>query len=222
MQTTWKETLAAEKQSDYFKQLMAFVEQERASTKVIYPPPADVFNALKLTPLASVKVVILGQDPYHGPNQAHGLCFSVPPGIRPPPSLRNIFKELSQDIAGFSIPEMGDLTAWASQGVLLLNTVLTVEESKPHSHANKGWETFTDAVIKAVNDHNKHVVFLLWGSHAQKKAMLLDEQKHSVLRAPHPSPLSAHRGFLGCRHFSQTNTLLANKGQQPIDWHLGN
>jgi len=220
MKATWKSALANEKQADYFKQVMAFVEKEREEGKTVYPPQADVFNALKLTPLENVKVVILGQDPYHGPAQAHGLCFSVLPGVRPPPSLMNMFKELSQDIPDFVIPKSGELTSWAKQGVLLLNSVLTVEQGKAHSHANKGWETFTDAVIKAVNDHQSNVVFLLWGSHAQKKAALLDSQKHNILRAPHPSPLSAHRGFFGCRHFSQTNAILTETGQTPINWQL--
>ena len=216
----WQEVLGPVKHADFFQQLMARIDAERAAGKAIYPPASEVFNALTLTPLDDVKVVILGQDPYHGPGQAHGLCFSVQPGVKTPPSLVNIYKELAQDIEGFHIPEHGNLTAWAEQGVLLLNTVLTVEQGKAHSHAKWGWETFTDAVIKSVNDTQHGVVFLLWGSHAQKKGQNIDTQKHYVLNAPHPSPLSAHRGFLGCRHFSQTNTLLSQQGKTPVNWQV--
>ena len=216
----WQEVLGPVKRADFFQQLMARIDAERAAGKAIYPPASEVFNALTLTPLDDVKVVILGQDPYHGPGQAHGLCFSVQPGVKTPPSLVNIYKELAQDIEGFHIPEHGNLTAWAEQGVLLLNTVLTVEQGKAHSHAKWGWETFTDAVIKSVNDTQHGVVFLLWGSHAQKKGQNIDTQKHYVLNAPHPSPLSAHRGFLGCRHFSQTNTLLSQQGKTPVNWQV--
>lgn len=216
----WQEVLGPVKRADFFQQLMARIDAERAAGKAIYPPASEVFNALTLTPLDNVKVVILGQDPYHGPGQAHGLCFSVQPGVKTPPSLVNIYKELAQDIEGFHIPEHGNLTAWAEQGVLLLNTVLTVEQGKAHSHAKWGWETFTDAVIKSVNDTQHGVVFLLWGSHAQKKGQNIDTQKHYVLNAPHPSPLSAHRGFLGCRHFSQTNTLLSQQGKTPVNWQV--
>lgn len=218
--SSWQDVLGEEKAKPYFQQVMNFVKSEREQGKVIYPPQADVFNALKLTPLESVKVVILGQDPYHGPNQAHGLCFSVLKGVKTPPSLVNMYKELSQDIEGFSIPNHGELTHWAEQGVLLLNTVLTVENGQAHSHAGKGWEQFTDAVIDAVNANTAGVVFLLWGSHAQKKAQRLDGNKHHILKAPHPSPLSAHRGFLGCRHFSQANMHLIAQGKAPIDWAL--
>ncbi len=216
----WQEVLGPVKHADFFQQLMARIDAERAAGKAIYPPASEVFNALTLTPLDDVKVVILGQDPYHGPGQAHGLCFSVQPGVKTPPSLVNIYKELAQDIEGFHVPEHGNLTAWAEQGVLLLNTVLTVEQGKAHSHAKWGWETFTDAVIKSVNDTQHGVVFLLWGSHAQKKGQNIDTQKHYVLNAPHPSPLSAHRGFLGCRHFSQTNTLLSQQGKTPVNWQV--
>ena len=167
-----------------------------------------------------MKVVILGQDPYHGPRQAHGLCFSVLPGIKTPPSLVNMYKELAQDIDGFQIPAHGYLQSWAEQGVLLLNTVLTVEQGKAHSHAKTGWETFTDKVIEAVNQHQSGVVFLLWGSHAQKKGRFIDRNKHHVLAAPHPSPLSAHRGFFGCGHFSLANQILNAQGKTTIDWHL--
>ena len=218
--TTWQDALGPQKEAEYFTRLMARIQSEREAGKVIYPPQQDVFNALKFTPLESVKVVILGQDPYHGPDQAHGLCFSVLPGVKTPPSLVNIYKELAADIDGFVIPKHGTLTRWAEQGVLLLNTVLTVEQGKAHSHAKWGWETFTDAVIDAVNRHQQGVVFLLWGSHAQKKGMHIDTSKHHVLSAPHPSPLSAHRGFLGCKHFSQTNQLLSSQNKLPINWQV--
>lgn len=214
----WSDVIGAEKQQPYFLDTMAYVAAERASGKEIYPPEHDVFNAFRYTPFEQVKVVILGQDPYHGPNQAHGLCFSVLPGVPVPPSLVNMYKELAQDIAGFQIPQHGYLKSWADQGVLLLNTVLTVERGQAHSHAKLGWETFTDRVIAAVNEHRQGVVFLLWGAHAQKKGRIIDRQRHHVLTAPHPSPLSAHRGFLGCRHFSQTNQLLAQQNLPAIDW----
>ncbi|GAB2667769.1 uracil-DNA glycosylase [Vibrio panuliri] len=218
---TWHDVIGDQKQQDYFQQTMNYVEQERANGKTIFPPTADVFNAFKATEFNQVKVVILGQDPYHGPNQAHGLCFSVLPGVKTPPSLVNMYKELAQDIEGFEIPSHGYLQSWAEQGVLLLNTVLTVEQGKAHSHAKTtGWETFTDHVIEAINQHNSGVVFLLWGAHAQKKGRFIDRNKHHVLAAPHPSPLSAHRGFLGCKHFSQTNQLLMQQNLQPIDWRL--
>lgn len=215
---TWHDVIGREKQQGYFKQTMDFVQSERDSGKVIYPPAADVFNAFRFTELCNLKVVILGQDPYHGPNQAHGLCFSVLPGVRTPPSLVNIYKELAQDIPGFQIPEHGYLKSWAEQGILMLNTVLTVEQGKAHSHAKTGWEQFTDSVISAVNDNASGVVFLLWGAHAQKKGRVIDRNKHHVLMGPHPSPLSAHRGFFGCKHFSQTNQILVNQGLSPIDW----
>ncbi|EON87617.1 Uracil-DNA glycosylase [Plesiomonas shigelloides] len=214
----WSDVIGAEKQQPYFLDTMAYVAAERAAGKEIYPPEHDVFNAFRYTPFEQVKVVILGQDPYHGPNQAHGLCFSVLPGVPVPPSLVNMYKELAQDIAGFQIPQHGYLKSWADQGVLLLNTVLTVERGQAHSHAKLGWETFTDRVIAAVNEHRQGVVFLLWGAHAQKKGRIIDRQRHHVLTAPHPSPLSAHRGFLGCRHFSQTNQLLAQQNLPAIDW----
>jgi uracil-DNA glycosylase len=217
MANTWSDILAQEKQKDYFINLMKFVQQERDAGKRIYPPASQVFAALKLTPFDQVKVVILGQDPYHGPNQAHGLAFSVNKGIPLPPSLRNIYKEIEQDIGQPCAPH-GDLTQWAEQGVLLLNTVLTVEEGKAHSHKDRGWERFTDCVISGLNHAPQHIVFLLWGSHAQKKSKLIDSEKHTVLTAPHPSPLSAHRGFLGCQHFSLANRALADHQQQPIDW----
>ncbi|ENM5737081.1 uracil-DNA glycosylase [Vibrio mimicus] len=215
---TWHDVIGNEKQQDYFQQTMQFVESQRQAGKVIYPPAKDVFNAFRFTEFGDIKVVILGQDPYHGPNQAHGLCFSVLPGVKTPPSLVNIYKELAQDIPGFQIPQHGYLQSWAQQGVLLLNTVLTVEQGMAHSHANTGWETFTDRVIDALNQHRTGLVFLLWGSHAQKKGRMIDRQRHHVLMAPHPSPLSAHRGFLGCQHFSKTNQVLQEQGLAPIDW----
>lgn len=215
---TWHDVIGREKEQEYFRQTMAFVQAERDSGKTVYPPAQDVFNAFRYTELSDVKVVILGQDPYHGPNQAHGLCFSVLPGVKTPPSLVNMYKELAQDIPGFEIPEHGYLKSWAEQGVLLLNTVLTVEQGKAHSHSKTGWETFTDRVIEAVNGHCEGVVFLLWGAHAQKKGRVIDRNRHHVLMAPHPSPLSAHRGFFGCKHFSQTNDILFQKGFEVIDW----
>lgn len=217
---TWKDVIGKEKQKSYFQNILQQVTQARINGKVIYPPNNEVFSAFKLTEFEQVKVVILGQDPYHAPNQAHGLAFSVKPGIMPPPSLVNIYKELSQDIEGFEKPNHGYLAQWAQQGVLLLNTVLTVEQGQAHSHANLGWETFTDCVIAALNEQRENLVFLLWGSHAQKKGQFIHRQKHCVLTAPHPSPLSAHRGFLGCGHFSKTNQYLIQHGLTPIKWQL--
>ena len=217
---TWSDVLGQEKLQPYFQETLNFVRNERESGKIIYPPAADVFNAFKYTEFSDVNVVILGQDPYHGPNQAHGLCFSVLPGVATPPSLVNIYKELKRDIPGFESPAHGYLLSWAQQGVLLLNTVLTVEAGKAHSHAKTGWEQFTDRVIAALNEHREGIVFLLWGSHAQKKGQYIDRNKHHVLMAPHPSPLSAHRGFLGCGHFSRTNQLLQEAGKQPVNWQI--
>lgn len=216
--TTWHDVLATEKEQPYFIETLKMVAQERAAGVTVYPPKEDVFNAFRLTELSDVKVVILGQDPYHGPNQAHGLAFSVRPGVAVPPSLLNMYKELEQDIPGFTRPSHGFLESWAKQGVLLLNTVLTVEAGKAHSHARFGWETFTDRVIAVINEQRENVVFLLWGSHAQKKGSIIDAQRHHVLKAPHPSPLSAHRGFFGCKHFSRANEILAQQGETPIDW----
>ncbi|OOF05453.1 uracil-DNA glycosylase [Salinivibrio sp. MA607] len=215
---TWQQVLAEEKQHAYFRDTLAYVDGERAKGVPIFPPKDDVFNAFRFTELGDVKVVILGQDPYHGPNQAHGLSFSVRPGVKTPPSLVNIYKELATDIDGFKIPSHGYLQSWAQQGVLLLNTVLTVEQGKAHSHAKLGWETLTDRVIDVVNSQCEGVVFLLWGAHAQKKGKAIDRDRHYVLTAPHPSPLSAHRGFFGCKHFSQTNAYLLEQGSNPIDW----
>ena len=215
---TWHDVLAEEKQQPYFINILSAVAEARAAGVTVYPPQKDVFNAFRFTELGNVKVVILGQDPYHGPNQAHGLSFSVLPGINPPPSLVNMYKELEASIPGFTRPKHGYLESWARQGVLLLNTVLTVEAGQAHSHAKLGWETFTDKVIALINQHCEGVVFLLWGAHAQKKGRIIDRQRHHVLAAPHPSPLSAHRGFLGCGHFLQTNQYLTERGDSPIDW----
>lgn len=215
-QLTWRSVLAEEKAKPYFKELLDFVASERARGAVVYPPNGEVFAALAATQLSEVKVVILGQDPYHGPGQAHGLCFSVRQGTKPPPSLKNIFLELNSDL-GIAAPNHGCLSAWAERGVLLLNSVLTVEQGKPGSHADRGWERFTDAVIAAVSRECQGVVFMLWGSYAQKKGSNIDPQKHLVLKAPHPSPFSAHSGFLGCRHFSKANAYL---GDRAIKWQL--
>lgn len=217
---TWHEAIGAEKQQPYFRQILHTVRAEREAGRIIYPPANDVFNAFKATEFDHVSVVILGQDPYHGPHQAHGLSFSVQTGVAVPPSLVNIYKELAADIHGFHIPQHGYLQHWAEQGVLLLNTVLTVRAGAAHSHADLGWETFTDHVITALNEHREHIVFMLWGSHAQKKGAMIDRQRHLVLTAPHPSPLSAYRGFFGCRHFSQANAYLLAHGKTPIDWQV--
>ena len=214
---SWKTLLSDEREKDYFKQILAFIEAERTKGKIIYPKNSEIFNALAHTPFERLKVVILGQDPYHGPGQAHGLCFSVRPGVPFPPSLENIFKELKNDL-GIGRPSDGSLERWADQGVLLLNAVLSVEQGKPQSHANIGWERFTDRVIKEINDRKDGVVFLLWGAYAQKKGEIIDRARHHVLTAPHPSPLSASRGFFGCRHFSQTNELLKGQGKEEILW----
>ena len=216
---SWKAPLLPEFNSDYMASLKSFLIAEKAAGKTIYPKGNEWFRALDLTPVDKVRVVILGQDPYHGPGQAHGLCFSVKPGVRPPPSLLNIYKELESDL-GIPRPCHGFLEHWAQQGVLLLNSVLTVEMAKAASHQGKGWERFTDAVIRLVNAKTDPVVFMLWGSYAQKKAAFVDASRHLVLKAAHPSPLSAHNGFLGCRHFSQCNAFLSSKGLPPIDWSL--
>jgi len=215
---TWHDVIGQEKEKPYFRDTLSYVAAQRHAGKIIYPAQKGVFNAFRFTQFAHVKVIILGQDPYHGPNQAHGLSFSVLPGVPAPPSLMNIYKELVQDIAGFSYPDHGCLQSWAEQGVLLLNTVLTVEAGKAHSHAHLGWEQFTDRVVAALNEHRTGVIFLLWGAHAQKKGSIIDRKRHFVLQAPHPSPLSAHRGFLGCRHFSQVNQLLQQQKLASIRW----
>lgn len=213
----WSALLGAEKQQPYFQELLQRVATARQQTTV-YPPPDAVFNALKLTAPEQVKVVILGQDPYHGSGQAHGLSFSVPDGIKLPPSLRNILKAIQIDYPDNPTPNNGDLSRWAEQGVLLLNTVLTVEQGNAHSHAKWGWETFTDRVIEQLSQHQQHIVFLLWGAHAQKKAQLIDDSRHCVLKTVHPSPLSAHRGFFDAHHFRQANDYLESVGREPIVW----
>lgn len=216
---SWLEPLRDEFAQDYMAHLKHFLVAEREAGKRIFPAGSNWFRALDLTPLDQVKVVILGQDPYHGPGQAHGLCFSVPNGVRPPPSLVNIYKELESDLGIRPAPH-GFLEHWAKQGVLLLNSVLTVEMGLAASHRDRGWERFTDAVIRLVNAKQEPVVFMLWGSYAQKKAAFVDASRHLVLKAPHPSPLSAHSGFLGCRHFSKANAFLESRGLEPIDWAL--
>lgn len=216
----WNSILENEFQKDYMHGLKAFLLSEKQQGKVIFPKGSEYFNALNLTPPSNVKVVILGQDPYHGDDQAHGLSFSVQKGVRIPPSLMNIYKELANDIDGFKTPRHGYLEHWAKQGVLLLNSVLTVERGLAASHQGRGWEEFTDAVIRAVNEKADHVVFMLWGSHAQKKASFVDQSKHLVLKSPHPSPLSAHRGFLGCGHFSKANAFLEQHSKMGIDWQI--
>ncbi len=215
----WQAYLQQEFEQPYMQELKSFLRQEKDLKKVIYPHSDNWFHALEATPLDQVKVVILGQDPYHQPGQAHGLCFSVLPGVKVPPSLVNIYKELQADL-GLMPPGHGFLDSWAQQGVLLLNSVLTVEQSNAASHQGKGWERFTDRVISLVNEHCENVVFLLWGSYAQKKGACIDRERHCVLKAPHPSPLSAHRGFLGCQHFSQANHYLQQAGKTAIDWSL--
>lgn len=215
----WQAALATEFEQPYMHQLKAYLQQQKQAHKVIFPHSSHWFHALETTPLSSVKVVILGQDPYHQPGQAHGLCFSVKPGVSIPPSLLNIYKELKTDL-GIEPVRHGYLESWAQQGVLLLNAVLTVEQNQANAHQGKGWEQFTDKVIATINAQRQNVVFMLWGSYAQKKGAVIDTDKHLVLKAPHPSPLSAHRGFLGCQHFSQANDYLQTHGQPPIDWQL--
>lgn len=217
IEESWKNALASEFEKDYFKQLTDFVRGEYMSGKTIYPEPKNIFNAFNLCPLNNVKVVIIGQDPYHEPGQAHGLCFSVQQGIELPPSLVNIYKEIEHDIGRKSITN-GDLSDWARQGVLLLNSTLTVLAHIAASHSGHGWETFTDAVIKAVNENRKNVVYMLWGSFAQKKADFVDTQNNLILKSAHPSPLSAYRGFFGNHHFSRANEYLQQHGETPINW----
>lgn len=216
---SWLAQLDKEFDAPYMLQLRDFLLAQKRLNKVIYPKGENIFNAFNSTPFDDVKIVILGQDPYHGPDQAHGLSFSVPKGIRTPPSLINIFKELNGDL-GLAIPSHGCLQSWAEQGVLLLNAVLTVEHKTAGAHAGKGWETFTDKVIAQLNEQQENIVFMLWGAYAHKKGKLIDSDKHLVLKAVHPSPLSAHRGFLGCRHFSQANDYLLAEGIEPVDWSL--
>ena len=216
IEDSWKAVLQPEFDKPYFEELTSFVKKEYQSQR-IFPPGKEIFNAFNLCPFDQVKVVIIGQDPYHGPGQAHGLCFSVRPGVGFPPSLRNIFKEINNDL-GSPIPPDGDLTRWANQGVLLLNATLTVRAHQAGSHQKRGWETFTDAVIQTVSKQKKNVVFLLWGAYAQRKAELIDPSKHFILESVHPSPLSASRGFFGNHHFSRANAFLISKGLTPITW----
>lgn len=216
---SWQQALGDELQQPYMQALRDFLRAEKQAGKVIFPPSAQIFNAFNHTPFEHVRVVIIGQDPYHGPGQAHGLSFSVPQGLALPPSLRNIYQEIQGDL-GIQMSGSGDLTPWAQQGVLLLNATLTVEQAKAGSHQNKGWEQFTDAAIQALNAQRQGLVFVLWGSYAQKKGAIIDTQRHMVLKSPHPSPLSAHRGFFGQRQFSSINQYLIQQGQMPINWQL--
>ena len=216
---SWKDVLSEEREKEYFRSIMGYIEEERANGKTIYPPNSEIFRALHLTPFDQVRAVILGQDPYHGPNQAHGLCFSVRPEVAPPPSLVNIFQELSDDLS-LPKPQNGSLEKWAMQGVLLLNTALTVEAGNPQSHSGIGWEQFTDRVVEALNEYTEGIVFILWGSHAQKKGKGIDTSRHCVIKSPHPSPLSAYRGFFGSKPFSKANDFLRKVGKPEIDWNL--
>jgi uracil-DNA glycosylase len=219
LESSWKARIGDYLERPDMRALADFLRAEKHAGKVIFPPGPEIFAAFDHTPFDAVRVVILGQDPYHGPGQAHGLCFSVRPGVRVPPSLNNIFKEISRDL-GLPRPDHGCLTPWADRGVLLLNSVLTVEQGLPGSHQGKGWEGFTDAAVDALNRQRDGIVFLLWGSYAQRKGRLIDVSRHLVLSSVHPSPLSAHRGFLGCGHFSAANAWLAQHGQSPVDWSL--
>lgn len=220
MMASWETFLAQQSSQLYYQQLQQFIAKQRSQGKVIFPPDDEVFTAFDLTPLNQVRVVVLGQDPYHGPNQAHGLSFSVKKGVKTPPSLANMYKELKNDIEGFNVPVHGELSAWAKQGVLLLNTVLTVEQGAAHSHAKSGWEIFTDNVLIELNQQNTPIIFVFWGNHAIKKGRLITASQHKVLTGPHPSPLSAYRGFFGCQHFSKINQMLVAQGDKPIDWQV--
>lgn len=220
LESSWLEVLHDEFEKDYMLKLKQFLKEEKEAGYKIYPKGADIFNAFKQTPFDELKVVILGQDPYHGINQAHGLSFSVQKGITTPPSLRNIYKELATDIPGFKPPAHGDLTEWAEQGVLLLNATLTVRDGSPASHQKKGWEEFTDEVIKTISDKKEGIIFILWGSYAQAKAEIIDKNKHFIIKSPHPSPFSADRGFFGSKPFSKTNEILIKEGKKPIDWQI--
>ena len=219
LHASWLNEVADQFDLPYMKKLITFLAEQKKAGKIIYPPESDIFNALNSTPFDKVKVVILGQDPYHGVGQAHGLCFSVPPGVKPPPSLINIFKELNKSM-GMAIPEHGCLQSWAEQGVLLLNATLTVEQAQAGSHQGKGWEQFTDALIHALNNKRQHIVYLLWGAYAKKKGRFIDATNNLILKSPHPSPLSAHRGFIGNNHFVQANHYLQEIGEAPICWQL--
>lgn len=220
LEESWKKVLQDEFEKDYMQNLRAFLLAEKSAGKTLYPAVKDIFNAFELTPFDKVKVVILGQDPYHGPNQAHGLSFSVQKGVQFPPSLKNIFKELMAEFEDFKYPPNGDLSLWAKQGVLLLNATLTVEAQKAGSHQKKGWEIFTDRVIQILSEERAGLVFLLWGKYAQAKADFIDKSKHHVLISPHPSPFSAHSGFFGNGHFKKTNEILEKEGKGPIDWQV--
>ena len=227
LEASWKQALLPEFEADYMRALRAFLAERRAARATVYPPGPEIFAALDHTPLPEVRVVIIGQDPYHSPGQAHGLCFSVRDGVQIPPSLKNIFAEINEDMTDPAVPggaadrrvgASGCLEGWARQGVLLLNAVLTVERGRAGAHQGRGWERFTDRVVELVNAERERVVFMLWGSYAQKKGARVDRRRHCVLTAPHPSPLSAHRGFLGCRHFSAANRYLVDQGREPVDW----
>lgn len=218
LEQSWLTHLQGEFDAEYMQNLRGFLLAQKEARKTVFPRGKDIFAALNTTPLDQAKVVILGQDPYHGPGQAHGLSFSVPDGVRPPPSLQNIYKEIAADLGVDQIPNSGNLMPWARQGVLLLNSVLTVEAHQAGSHQGKGWEQFTDKVIEVLSRERDNLVFMLWGSYAQKKGQVINRDKHLVLKAPHPSPLSAHRGFLGCKHFSACNDYLSSKGLAPINW----
>lgn len=220
IEESWKQALADEFERPYFRDLRTFLQAEKAAGKVIYPPGSLIFNAFNSTPFDKVRVVILGQDPYHGAGQAHGLCFSVQHGVKPPPSLVNMYKELKDDIAGFEIPNHGCLQKWTEQGVFLLNAILTVEANKPASHQKQGWEEFTNAVIQKLSKEREGLIFILWGNFAQQKAVLIDESKHTILKAAHPSPFSAYNGFFGCKHFSKTNEILKAREEREIDWQI--
>lgn len=217
---SWLNVLHDEFEKSYMVNLRKFLKEEQDSGNKTYPKNSEIFNAFWKTPFDQLKVVILGQDPYHGPNQAHGLSFSVQKGITPPPSLKNIYKELVTDIPGFQVPSHGELTEWAEQGVLLLNATLTVRAGTPGSHQKKGWEEFTDTVIKTISDKKEGIIFILWGSYAQAKAELIDQKKHLIIKSPHPSPFSADRGFFGSKPFSKTNAILEKEGKKPIDWQI--
>jgi uracil-DNA glycosylase len=219
IEQSWKEQLSEEFEKEYFSKIVTFLKSEKEAGKMIYPPGKQIFSAFEYTPYANVKVVIIGQDPYHNPGQAHGLSFSVPDGFPAPPSLMNIFKEIQSDLE-INLSGKSNLQKWAEQGVMLLNASLTVEANKPMSHSQAGWHLFTDAVIKNISNTKEHVVFLLWGKFAQNKEQLIDGNKHKILKAAHPSPLSAYNGFFGCGHFSKTNQWLQEKGETPIDWQL--
>lgn len=218
--SSWKSALRDEFQKPYFEQIKNFLEEEKKNWNTIFPKWSDIFNAFNQTPFDDVKVVILGQDPYHGEGEAHGLCFSVQDGVRQPPSLKNIFKELVSDIPGFTVPTSGNLLSWAKQWVFLLNATLTVRKDTPNSHKDAWWQQFTDAVIKKISDEKKWIVFLLWGAYAQGKIGLINQEKHLVLQSVHPSPFSAHKWFLGCKHFSKTNEYLISQKKSPIDWKI--